>query len=128
MAVGDAGGGCKVAFPNLPQNVFADGPRARQNTPAQPISRRGRLGSATLQPPPASSCSHFRERFLKNKEYYTQKQSEHVVYNTVLLGVGKATSRHTNPPKPLTFFLLWVANTQLHHWTNKWVVSTRLIR
>jgi len=55
----DAGGGCNVAVPSLPPDVLADGPRASQYLPAQPTSRRGRLGTATLQPPPASSYTHF---------------------------------------------------------------------
>jgi len=55
----DAGGGCNLAVPNLPPDVLTDGPRASQYTPAQPTSRRGRLGTATIQPPPALSHTHF---------------------------------------------------------------------
>jgi len=44
-----------------PPDVLADGPRASQYTPPQPTSRRGRLGTATLQPPPASSHTDFSE-------------------------------------------------------------------
>jgi len=57
--------GSNVAVPNLPPDVLADGPRARQYTPAQPTSHLGRLGTATLQPPPASSHIHFSEWFSK---------------------------------------------------------------
>jgi len=52
--------GSNVAVLNLPPDVLADGPRARQYTPARPTSRRGSLGTATLQPLPASSHTHFR--------------------------------------------------------------------
>ena len=38
---------------------------ARQYTPDQLTSRGGDMGTATLQPPPASSHSHFSERFSK---------------------------------------------------------------
>jgi len=51
-----------VAVPNLPPDVLAHGPRASQYTPARPRSRRGRLGTATLQPPPASSHTHSRTK------------------------------------------------------------------
>jgi len=70
--------GSNVAVPNLPPDVLTDGPRARQYTPARPTSRRGRLGTATLQPPPASSYTHFRKRFSKiqvYRTYHTQKNS-----------------------------------------------------
>ena len=42
--------GSNEAVRNLPPDVLADGPRARQYTPARPTSRRGRLGTATLLP------------------------------------------------------------------------------
>ena len=53
--------GSNMAVPNLPPDVLADRPRVHQYTPARPTSRRGRLGTATLQPPPASSHDHFSE-------------------------------------------------------------------
>jgi len=53
--------GSNVEFPNLPPDVLADGPRASKYTPDRPTSHRGRLGTVTLQPPPASSHTHFSE-------------------------------------------------------------------
>jgi len=58
-----SGVGCNVAQPNSPQNVLADGPRARHYTLAQPTSRTGGLGYATLQPTPEPSHKHASERF-----------------------------------------------------------------
>jgi len=43
--------------------------------PAQSTSRRGRLGIATLQPPPALSHTHFSEWFSKIQEYHKTKKS-----------------------------------------------------
>ena len=75
-----------MSVPGLPPDGLIDGLRARQYTPAQPTFRRGRWGRryghsrasstpsaiATLQPPPASSHTHFSERFSKIQEYHTQ--------------------------------------------------------
>jgi len=99
------GGGCNVAVLNLPQRVavpdlprrevgragvywLALGPSARTSG--------GRLGTATLQPPPASShdhCSDFSERFSKIQVYHTQNFRECVVSHTLLECVGNATRR-----------------------------------
>ena len=45
---------------NTPR-VSSSGPRASQYTQTRPTSRWGRLGTATLQPTPASSHTHFSE-------------------------------------------------------------------
>ena len=59
--LGTPGNKLRVFRNHLPPDVLTDGPRASQYTPPQPTSRRERLGTATLQPPPASSHTHFSE-------------------------------------------------------------------
>jgi len=73
----DAGGGCNVAVPNLPRREVG---RAGVYWLALSPSARtsgGRLGTAMLQPPPASSHTptisrNFSERFSKIQVYHTQ--------------------------------------------------------
>ena len=95
-----SGVGCNVAQPNSPQNVLADRPRVRQYTLAQPTSRRGGLGCATLQPTPEPSHKHFSERFRKFSKTTSKKNCDFVVYHKGLFLVGNATrnqpTRHRN--------------------------------
>ena len=83
---------CNVAVPNPPPDVLVDRPRAHQYTPTQPTSCRGGLGTATLQPPPASSTPISASDFRKFKSTTHKKFRECVVSHTLVLR-GKRYAR-----------------------------------
>jgi len=58
---GDDGGGCNVAVPNLPRREAGWGDVYWLALGPSVWTSGGKLGTATLQPPPASSHTHFSE-------------------------------------------------------------------